>query len=79
MVGRKTKQGDLVEVTVPVENREAFYRSGGKEGTTRINLNEGQRVRSATDELGGNIFAETTTSSGDEVLVPLGEGEWRLA
>jgi len=48
-------------------------------GTTRITLKMGQRLKATTDEIGGCIFAETQTASGEEVLVPLGENEWKLA
>lgn len=72
----RAKKGDTVETLKPIRHRIAFYKKGGKEGTTKVSMKTGAQYKAATDSLGGNIWVDTRSKQGDEVLVPLAGGEW---
>ena len=74
----KARKGDRVVTTVAIENRDAFPSKKGIPGKTKISLPAGTRLKAATDEIGGNIFAQTQTDDGTKVVVGLAEGEWKL-
>lgn len=72
-----TKKGDKVVMLVLIKNRIAFFAEAGKPGSTTVSLSAGTILSAASDELGGNIYINSTDSQGQAVLVPLAEGEWR--
>ena len=74
----RTNKGDVVENTVPIHDRDAFFKEEGKPGKTTVSFDAGEQHRAATDELGGNIWVDAQVQN-DDVVVPLGEGEWRPA
>ena len=73
------KQGDTIVTLREIVDRIAFYAENGKPGTSLVSFNAGERLVAATDELGGNVFVEAKDAAGDDVLVPLAQGEWQLA
>jgi hypothetical protein len=70
------KKGDQVRLSVSLCLRDAFRVKGS--GSGHIDLDAGRTFVAATDELGGNIFIQTTDLDGHDVVVPVAEGEWEL-
>lgn len=73
------KQGDKVVTLCAITNRIAFYAQKGKPGSTTVSIPAGTGLVAACDELGGNIYVNSSDSQGQAVLVPLAEGEWKIA
>ena len=75
-MAKRTKKGDKVKTLKAIIHRIAFYKKGGKPGTTKVSIKKDVVLVAATDELGGNIWVDYKSKEGDPVLVPLAEGEW---
>ena len=73
----RAKKGDTVETLKPIIHRVAFYTREGKPGRTKVSFSKGERLKAATDSLGGNIYVHATTGEGDPVVVPPAEDEWK--
>lgn len=73
-----TAKGDPIKTSVAISNRQCFLAAKGQAGGPVLSFAANQPMTAGTDELGGNLFG-ATKSGGDDVLVPLGEGEWAPA
>jgi hypothetical protein len=72
-------KGDPIQLTVDVDKRQCFFAQTGKPGGPVLSFPAGTKMTAGDNELGGNVFGETVSPAGDDVLVPLGEKEFTPA